>query len=126
MTALKYTNAVLLETLKIFPAAPGSLPRIVPQPGAFIAGRWVPGSVRNQPLPNVYLLKDELTHCEQAIVGVHQYSANHSSSNFHRADEFLPERWLSSDTSEAEEFQNDDKAAAQPFSYGHRICLGQK
>lgn len=42
---LGYLNAVIQEGLRIFPAAPVGLPRVINKPGAMIAGRWVPGGV---------------------------------------------------------------------------------
>lgn len=42
---LKYMNAVLEESLRIYPPAPSSLPRQVPAAGSTIAGQWVPGGV---------------------------------------------------------------------------------
>lgn len=43
-------------------------------------------------------------------------------TNFHRPDEFLPERWLAN---APREFANDKKAAMQPFVVGSRDCLGR-
>ena len=42
---LPYLNAVIDEALRCYGAAPGSLPRIVPQAGASLAGYHVPGGV---------------------------------------------------------------------------------
>lgn len=37
-------NAVILESLRLYGAAPGSLPRVVPQPGRQLAGYYIPGN----------------------------------------------------------------------------------
>ncbi|KAJ5090223.1 hypothetical protein N7532_008907 [Penicillium argentinense] len=47
ITELPYLNAVLTETLRIYPPIPSMLPRIVPDGGAYIDGEFVPaGSAR--------------------------------------------------------------------------------
>lgn len=45
--------------------------------------------------------------------------------NFHRANEYIPERWLSEADGGSPEFANDDKAVFQPFSTGPRNCIGR-
>lgn len=45
ITALPYLNAVLTETMRIYPPIPAMLPRIVPEGGAVINGQYVPGGV---------------------------------------------------------------------------------
>jgi cytochrome P450 len=42
---LTYMLAVLRETMRIFPAAPGDLPRVIPPSGAVICGKFLPGGV---------------------------------------------------------------------------------
>jgi len=44
-----------------------------------------------------------------------------SAANFSRPNEFIPERWMNDPR-----FENDDRAALQPFSYGPRNCFGKK
>lgn len=43
---LPYLDAVVKEGLRLHPAAPASLPRIVPKGGARLSGIWVPENVR--------------------------------------------------------------------------------
>jgi cytochrome P450 len=45
LVELPYLNAVLTETLRIYPPIPSMLPRLVPQGGAVIDGQYVPGGV---------------------------------------------------------------------------------
>ncbi|KAL0941169.1 cytochrome p-450 [Colletotrichum truncatum] len=98
----KYLRACLNEAMRMYPPTPGSLPRWVPGKGEIIDGHWVPGGY---------------------AVAVNQFAAGHSKHNFHRASEFIPERWL--ELSPDSEFANDDLASVQPFSYGQRICIGK-
>jgi len=42
----KYLNAVLEEGMRLYPAVPGTLPRMVPEGGAIVLGRFVPATVR--------------------------------------------------------------------------------
>ncbi|KAF9877575.1 cytochrome P450 [Colletotrichum karsti] len=98
----KYLRACLNEAMRLYPPTPGSLPRWVPGKGEEIEGRWVPGGY---------------------AVAVNQFAAGHSKHNFHRAGEFIPERWL--ELGPDSKFADDDRAAVQPFSYGQRICIGK-
>ncbi|OLN85229.1 putative sterigmatocystin biosynthesis P450 monooxygenase stcF-like protein 1 [Colletotrichum chlorophyti] len=99
---LRYLKAVIEEGLRIYPPSPSALPRFVPGVGEDIDGKWVPGGT---------------------AVGVHQFSAGHSATNWTRPNDFIPERWL--DGNDAGDFCNDDKSASQPFSFGPRNCIGK-
>jgi len=68
-----YVRAMIEEALRIYPPAPNAFPRLTARQGESIAGNWVTGDT---------------------TVGVYQYAAHHYSGNFHRAEEFWPERWL--------------------------------
>jgi cytochrome P450 len=48
-----------------------------------------------------------------------------SEHNFNRANEFIPERWMSGDDAKSE-FANDRRDSFHPFSYGPRTCLAMK
>jgi cytochrome P450 len=96
---LKYTLAVLEETMRIYPPVPTQAPRTVPAGGDTIDGQFIPaGTNIHQP----------------------QYVAHHLESNFKRPKEFHPERFLG-----AEEFANDNHGVMQPFSFGARNCIGR-
>jgi len=97
---LTYLNAVIEETLRIYPPAALSLGRIVPLGGAMICGRHVPAGTG---------------------VGVTSWAATHSATNFKLPEEFAPERWI-----DKQRFRDDDRASSQPFSTGARNCVGKK
>jgi averantin hydroxylase len=99
VSKLKYTLAVLNETMRIYPAVPSQAARVVPKGGDTVEGKFLP---------------------EGTIINLSQYAANHFSSNFAKPFEFHPERFLG-----AEEFKNDDFGALQPFSIGPRNCIGR-
>lgn len=104
---LAYLRAVVDEGMRLYPPSPSTLPRFVPAGGEVVDGRWVPGGT---------------------AVGVHQLAAGRMETNFWRAGEFLPERWLVGEGGVVEGggFAGDDRTAVQPFSYGPRNCIGQK
>ena len=97
---LPYLNAIIEESLRIYPPAALSLTRIVPKGGARICGKYIPAGTG---------------------VGVTSWAATHAPKNFALPEEFVPERWL-----DDPRFANDDKQASQPFSMGARNCIGKK
>lgn len=102
LAQLTYLSAVLDEAMRVYPGAPETLARVVPAGGANICGEHVPQGT------TVFIL---------------HYPTFHSTRNFVRPESFAPERWLPEG---AIEFENDNKAAFNPFSVGPRACLGRK
>ena len=100
---LEYLEAVLSESLRLYPPVAGTLPRQVPPGGETIDGGYVPAGTS---------------------VGVNHFSCFHHPQNFYRANDFLPERWLPG-IRDAAPFENDNRACMQPFSFGPRNCLGK-
>ncbi|GLA01342.1 hypothetical protein AnigIFM60653_011594 [Aspergillus niger] len=100
---LSYLNAVLQEMLRIYPPVAVTLPRVVPVNGAVIDGDFVPAGV---------------------TVGVNHFACYHDPRNFHRPQEFLPERWLPECQAQGP-FSKDCQKSCQPFSFGPRNCLGK-
>ncbi|KAJ0117746.1 Cytochrome P450 monooxygenase hmp1 [Diaporthe amygdali] len=98
---LQYLAAVIDEAFRYHPPGPNALWRQTPPEGNWILGEWIPG---------------------KTIVGIPSRVIYRSECNFKRADEFIPERWLSDE--KGPEFANDRRDAFQPFSYGPRNCLG--
>ncbi|KAK1971915.1 cytochrome P450 [Colletotrichum sublineola] len=129
LAGLKYLNACLRETLRIYPPvsllspfsnsgkqpsawrtlieagrrgffqAPCALLRRTPAQGATICGRRIPGDV---------------------TVGCHIYSTHTSPTHFKDPLEFHPERWLGD-----AKYADDHFDAWAPFSVGPRDCLGK-
>ena len=56
---------------------------------------------------------------------VPQYATRRLPANFHRPDEFVPERFLPDDPEYDPKFVNDNRAAFQPFVVGPRNCIGR-
>ncbi|KAF4811986.1 Cytochrome P450 monooxygenase aclL [Colletotrichum tropicale] len=97
----EYLNAVLQEGLRLYPPAPDNLFRVTPDSGGLVMGELLPP-------------KTSLT--------VNLWAANRSSENFHRPNEFIPERWFKDPP---DEFRQDEKNAMRPFSVGPRDCIGK-
>ncbi|PYH95019.1 cytochrome P450 [Aspergillus ellipticus CBS 707.79] len=109
MSRLPFVDACLRETLRLYPSVPALIPRVVPQPGAEIAGLWVSGGTR---------------------LCISTLATSRSSRHFFEAGAFHPERWRRAETGEEgdgekEIFSADDKNAFHPFSIGNRSCPGQ-
>lgn len=102
---LPYLAAVMRESLRIHCPSPSSTGRVVPVGGEMIDGRFVPAGT---------------------TVGVHQHAAYNLRSNFHRPDNFCPERWLPEARESDSPFVEDKLGVVNPFSYGPRTCLGIK
>ncbi|KAL9085467.1 MAG: hypothetical protein Q9165_007617 [Trypethelium subeluteriae] len=116
---LKYLPAVMDESLRVYPAVPVQIARIVPNGGAMINGKFVPAGV------SVYNPSQIVIHQannSKTSVNVQQHPSYHLESNFYRPDDFIPERWLEN---RDPVFQNDDRAAHQPFGVGPRNCIGK-
>jgi cytochrome P450 len=97
---LPYLEAVLKESMRIFPIASWGLDRVVPPGGATISGTYVPGG---------------------AVVGVN-IDAVHLDEDVYGSDAatFRPERWLEADEDQRRRMDR----AFLAFSAGKRTCTG--
>ncbi|KAK4163687.1 cytochrome P450 [Cladorrhinum sp. PSN259] len=100
---LPFLNSVLNEGMRLANPVPGGLLRVVPKGGATVCGYYLP----------------EKTH-----VQVDFLSMAFSEKYFHRAREFLPDRWLPEDVRPTE-FKNDHLNCQKPFGIGSRACIGK-
>ncbi|KAI1081392.1 cytochrome P450 [Whalleya microplaca] len=92
---LPYLQAVIKEGLRIFPPAPGGMPRV--SPGMTVDGYYVPAG---------------------SEFYVSNWAASHDEQYFHEPHVFKPERWIDPNC-------QDVKEASQPFSLGPRVCMGK-
>jgi cytochrome P450 len=122
---LPFLNAVIEESLRLFPPTPGIGPRIVPPGGASIDGNFVPQGVSLYPLCAPFRHVTDRILPPKVSVSVAHLSTYRSRSNFADPDGFRPERWLDGNA-RPEEFAADRQNALQPFSYGPRACIGRK
>lgn len=103
---LVYLEAVLNESMRLHHPTPILLPRVVPPEGRHIDGQFVPG---------------------RTIVGVNLHVVHTSPEYWVEPLAFRPERFLPRDDARYDaHFDQDVKAAFQPFSTGPRNCIGGK
>ena len=102
---MPYLLAVIEESLRLLPpvAIAFSLYRIVPDEGATIAGRYVPG---------------------KALISVAPWAAFRSKRNFADLEAFVPERWLGEKEC-PERYRDDKRKVVQAFGVGPRGCIGK-
>lgn len=96
---LPYMLACLNEALRRYPPVAIGLPRVTPEGGAIIDGKFVP---------------------EGTVVSCWQWASNHSTINFEDPFAYKPERWLDENKN-----SKDRLDAVQPFSVGPRNCIGK-
>ncbi|EXJ89646.1 hypothetical protein A1O3_02713 [Capronia epimyces CBS 606.96] len=94
---LPLLRAVIDETLRLYGAAPGGLPRSVPADGALMHGYFFPGGT---------------------TVTTQAWSLHRDPELFPNPLEFSPSRWLNDEVSPAA------KKIYHPFGAGARSCLG--
>ncbi|RYP76857.1 hypothetical protein DL769_003543 [Monosporascus sp. CRB-8-3] len=92
---LKYLQAVINESLRLFPPGAQGAPRL--SPGFELHGRYIPKGTEIYTSP---------------------WAATHDPQYFSEPMKFKPERWLDPNST-------DVKEASQPFLLGPRACLGR-
>ncbi|KAF9873382.1 cytochrome P450 [Colletotrichum karsti] len=100
---LPYLHACLEETLRIYPPAAETPPRI--SPGDYVDGQFVP---------------------KGTIISVYQWATHHSPRNFTDPESFKPQRFLTEKHPLYDpRYSNDNKASFRPFASGPRDCIGK-
>lgn len=96
--SMPYLQAVMYEALRLHPAVGMSLPRTVPDGGATVAGKFLPGG---------------------AVVGANPWVVHRDEEVYGEdVDSFRPERWLREDNGNMHRF-------FFAFGSGARMCLGR-
>lgn len=115
LAALPYLDAVIRETLRVYPPAPSPMPRIIPPQGFSAEGVDYP--------PNVCIVNPDLDRRRhradwscQTIISAQPYTIHRCTEIFEQPEVFNPDRWLSA-SSEKKERMNK---AFVPFSAGQR------
>ncbi|OJJ88185.1 cytochrome P450 [Aspergillus glaucus CBS 516.65] len=98
---LPYLEAVIKESLRIIPAVPGLLPRVVPSTGLTIASQYLPPGTR---------------------ISAAHYVFHHNERIFPNPEKFDPDRWLNKSPENLQLLEQ----YFMPFSKGPRACIGMK
>ncbi|KAL8687092.1 MAG: hypothetical protein Q9224_005255 [Gallowayella concinna] len=98
---LPFLHAVINEALRLHPAGPVAVVRMVDRPGVVVDGYEVPVGTR---------------------VGIPPKTMFRSPTNFVEPDIFAPERWL---PDADPKYDADRKNAHEPFMVGPRNCVGK-
>ncbi|KAJ5127258.1 hypothetical protein N7448_008037 [Penicillium atrosanguineum] len=99
LESLPVLNATITETLRLYGAAPGSLPRTVPEGGVTLSGYYIPAGT---------------------TVSTQSYTIHRDPTLFPNPERFDPARWLPGDSEASEQA----RMALSPFGAGSRTCLG--
>ncbi|EEU33959.1 uncharacterized protein NECHADRAFT_97923 [Fusarium vanettenii 77-13-4] len=99
LEALPYLAAVIEETLRLYGAAPGALPRVVPEGGAKLAGYFIPQGI---------------------IVSTQAYTYHRDPEAYPEPENFVPERFLNA----SGQFKAPKTGVYAPFGAGSRTCIG--
>ncbi|KAI4680286.1 uncharacterized protein J4E84_007934 [Alternaria hordeiaustralica] len=91
-------NSVITETLRLYGAAPGALPRVVPKQGTVVGGHHIPADT---------------------VVSTQAYTNHRDPSAFPNPHNFDGLRFLDKSTMSAHQ-----KASYMPFGAGSRVCIG--
>ncbi|EED14363.1 cytochrome P450, putative [Talaromyces stipitatus ATCC 10500] len=103
--ALPYLEACLQESIRCYSPAATGTDRQVPVGGAVIAGQYVPG---------------------RTTVNMLHQVGYYLTENFAKPYDFIPERWLPSESGRPSLFNDDKRTTLHPFSVGPQSCFGQE
>jgi cytochrome P450 len=97
LARLPVLNAVIDETMRLFPALPQDFQRVVPPEGVEFCGKFLPGGT---------------------ILNPQMYTVHTDPNLWEDPDSFKPERWL-------KENPTDQLNESFPFSRGVHACIGR-
>tara|TARA_R110002003_G_scaffold206_28_gene15938 strand:+ start:9402 stop:10298 length:897 start_codon:yes stop_codon:yes gene_type:complete len=116
---LPLLNATIEETLRLYGAAPSSLPRVVPQGGTRFAGHYIPQGVTVDTQAFTFHRDPQIWSNPLTSVSLPALVATLTLSRFD------PQRWISSKEGYAAEAHSSTaKTAFHPFGVGARSCIG--
>jgi cytochrome P450 len=102
LNKMRYTDAVVKETMRIYPAGGASRDGL---PGSTITDE-----------------EGEVIPLDRCLVSTNQVALHNNPRFWPRPNEFLPERWL---VEPGHELYPGNTAAWRPFEHGPRNCIGQ-
>lgn len=98
---LPYLHSVVRESMRMHASLGTGLPRVVPNGGAEVCGRYLAGG-------NHVIMNYNAVNFDKGVFG-------------EDSEEFIPERWLRDGKEKADEMER----AMLNFGYGPRICIGK-
>ncbi|KAL8753872.1 MAG: hypothetical protein Q9199_004737 [Rusavskia elegans] len=103
LNQLPYTFAVIVETLRLYPAA----------------------SSTRQGEPGLDIISPDGRSCptDGLLIWSNHFAIHRNEEFWQRPDEFLPQRWLAG---KDDDLYNADKGAWRSFEHGPRNCIGQE
>lgn len=123
LSQLPFLDALLRETLRVYPPAPSPMPRVVPSGGLTVAGTFLPPGVcyisslkSNEQKEKKSFAYNCSFFFRQTIVSCQPYSMHRIPEIFPNPERFDPDRWLNVSK------ENRDRMlkAWVPFSAGQR------
>ncbi|KAK2735885.1 hypothetical protein FQN57_001091 [Myotisia sp. PD_48] len=97
-------EAVINESLRLYPILPAGLERVTPEDGMTIDGQYIPD--------NIAVSVPSWTYCRNPLL-------------FPCPNEFIPERWLENDDGVSEHIKVSKDVPFYPFSTGRDSCAGR-
>ncbi|KAL5349200.1 hypothetical protein ACLOAV_005488 [Pseudogymnoascus australis] len=101
---IPYLRAVLDETFRVQPPVRFGLPRRTTESGATISGHFIPAGV---------------------TVSSSLHTLHHNESLFHKANEWIPDRWIQGHPDVTSTEWQNLKVYVLPFTLGGRACIGR-